>query len=85
MIIYIVDANVALATSFNNKTSQQITETYLKLKKEIDKIGFTINMHVLDNEATELHGDAIEASNSKYQRVPSNNHRQNVAKRSIRT
>ena len=79
MIICIVDANFMLAASLKNKTSQQLTETYLKLKKEIDKRGFTINMHVLDNEAPESHRDSIENSNSNFQLVPPNNHRRNVA------
>ena len=49
MIFYVVDPNVMLAVPFKNKISQQLTETYLKLKKEIEKIGFTVNMCVLDN------------------------------------
>ena len=42
-------------------------------------------MHVLDNEAPKLHRDDVEASNSKCQLVPPNNHRRNVAERAIRT
>ena len=34
MIIYIVDANFMLAAPFKIKTSQQLIETCLKLKKE---------------------------------------------------
>ena len=41
-------------------------------------------MHVLDNEAPELHRDAIEASNSTYQLVPPNSLRRNIAERAIR-
>ena len=51
MIAYAVDSNVQLAEPFKNKTSQKLTDAYLKLKKEIDKRGFTIDMHILDNEA----------------------------------
>ena len=51
MIIYLVDANVILAEPFKNKISQQLTDMYLKLKKEIGKRGFPIDTHVLDNEA----------------------------------
>ena len=50
MIIYIVDANVVLAEPFKNKTSRKLTDAYLKLKKEIDKRRFTIDMHILDKE-----------------------------------
>ena len=85
MIIYLVDANVILAEPFKNKTSQQLTGTHLKLKKEIDKRGFPIDMHILDNEAPQLHRDAIENANSKYQLVPPHNHRRNIAERAIRT
>ena len=42
-------------------------------------------MHILDNEAPELHRDNIGALNSKYQLVSPNNHRRNVAKIAIRT
>ena len=42
-------------------------------------------MYVFDNEAPELHRDAIEASNSKYQLVTPNNHRRDVFERAIRT
>ena len=60
-----MDANAILGTPLKNKTSQQLIETYLKLNKEIDKRGFTTNAHVLDNEAPEFWGDAIETLNSK--------------------
>ena len=81
MIIYVVDTNVTLAEPFKNKTSRKLTDTYLKLRKEIDKRGFTIGIYILDNEALELCRDAIEESNSKYQLVPPNNHRRNIAER----
>ena len=29
MIVFIVDANATLATTFKNKTKQQLTDTYL--------------------------------------------------------
>ena len=66
MIIYLVDANVILAKPFKNKTNQQLTDTHLKLKKEIDKRGFPIDMHVLNNEAPQLYRDTIEKVKSKY-------------------
>ena len=66
IIIYLVDANVILAEPFKNKISQQLIDTYLKLKKEIDKREFPIDMHVLNNEAPQLYRDAIEKAKSKY-------------------
>ena len=42
-------------------------------------------MHILDNEAPEIYRDDMEASNSKCQLVPPNDHRRNVAERVIRT
>ena len=84
MIVYVVDANVMLDEPFKNKASRQLKDSQLKLKKEIDERGFTIDMHILDNEAPALCRDAIEASNSKYQLVLPNNHRRNSAERAIR-
>ena len=50
-----------LAKPFKNKTSRQLTDAHLKLKKEIDKIGFTTDVRILDDEVPELHRDTIEA------------------------
>ena len=62
MIVHVVDANVILAEPFKHKTSQQLTEACLKLKKELCKRGFIINMRILDNEASTLFKDSIYAS-----------------------
>ena len=66
MIVYVVDANLILATPFKNKTKTHLTEAYLKTKKELDKRGFIIDMHVLDNEASEINKDAIENLHCTY-------------------
>ena len=42
-------------------------------------------MHALVNEDPDSHRDDIEASNSKCQLFPANNHRHNVSERAIRT
>ena len=63
MIVCIVGANVILAEPFKNKTSRKLTDYYIKLKKEIDKRGFTIDMRIMDNEAPELYRDSIQVSN----------------------
>ena len=57
----------------------------MNIKKELDKRGIVINMHVLDNEAPELCKDAIEKSKCTYQLVPPNNHLRNSAEWAIRT
>ena len=62
MIVCVVDTNLILASTFKNKTKTQLTETYLKIKKELDKRGITINMHALVNESSELYKEAIENS-----------------------
>ena len=66
MIAFIVDNNLILASPFKIKTKIQLTETYLKIKKDLDKRGIAINMHVLDNEASELYKEAMENSQCTY-------------------
>ena len=85
MIVHVVDGNLTLATPFKTKTKSQLTETYLKIKKELDKRCIFINIYVLDNEVSELCKDAIEKSKCSYQLVPPNHHRRNAAERAIRT
>ena len=53
MIAHAADPNVILAAAFKNKTKQQLTSTYLSIKKGLNKRGHNINLHVLDNEAPE--------------------------------
>ena len=60
MIACVVDSNIILADPFKTKTKIQLTETYLNIKKELDKRYIVINMHVLDNEDPELQKDAID-------------------------
>ena len=42
-----------------------------------------MNLHVLDNEDSHSHKEAIEESNSQYQLVLPNNHRHNASERAI--
>ena len=85
MIACVVDANLILAAPFKTNTKRQLTATYLKIENELGKRGIAINMHVLDNEAPELHKDATEHSKCSYQLVPPNDHRRNASERAIRT
>ena len=66
MIIYLVDAHVILVARFKNKIRKMLIELTLNYKKDINNIGFKVNMHILDNEAADLCRDTIEVSNSKY-------------------
>lgn len=63
MIIYLTYANFILAEYFRNKIKEKLTSTYKKLKKELNKRGFIVNLHIPDNEAPEMHMEAIEESN----------------------
>ena len=66
MIMYLVDSDLILAEPFKNKTKEDLTATHTKIKKELNKKGFVINLHVLDNEAPEMHRGSIEESDSKH-------------------
>ena len=66
MIVCVIDDNSILETPFKTKTKNQLNVTYFKIEKELCKRGIAINMHVLDNEAPELHKDVIEESKCSY-------------------
>ena len=85
MVVFAVDPNVILATAFQNKTKLHLTEAYLRIKKEINKRGFVIKLHILDNEAPEMHRDAIAKECCAYQLVSPHVHRRNAAERATRT
>ena len=61
MIAFILDNNVIIAEAFLNKIKHHLTAIYLKIKKQLNKRGFNILLHILDNEAPEMYRDAIES------------------------
>ena len=60
MIACVVNSNMILEDPFKTKTKIQLTETYLNIKKELDKRYIVINMHVVDNEDPELQKGDID-------------------------
>lgn len=66
MICFVVDANTILATAFPSKTKQYLASAYKTIKTELNKRGFEIKSHVLDNEAPKIHTNVIEEENCIY-------------------
>ena len=66
MVVHVVDPNVILATAFKNKTKLQLTEAYMKIKKELNKCGLVIDLYILDNEVYERYQYAIETERCTY-------------------
>ena len=66
MIAYVVDPNIILAKAFKKKTKEELTATYLNIKHELNKRGIKVSLHILDNEASNLHKAAIEREQCTY-------------------
>ena len=86
MIMYEVNGNYIDAEPFKNKTDDELTKTYqamwARLAESEEEI--TPTLHILDNEAPIGLKMAIK-QNCKYQLVPPDTHRRNLAERAIQT
>ena len=51
IVVHVIDPNVILATDFKNKTKIHLTDAHMRIKKELNKCGLAIKLHVLDNKA----------------------------------
>ena len=61
MILYFVVTNVILAEPIRNKTKEKLISACQKLKKELDKRGFIIKLHVVGNEVPIMHINSNES------------------------
>ena len=85
MVAIHVDANYIFLEPMRNRTEHQIVGAYQAIFKRMQQAGLSVKKHILDNEASALYKDAIKQNNVTHELVPPNNHRRNIAERSIQT
>ena len=83
MVLYNTTSNAILVEPLRNKTSGKMLATYETLVERLKKGGFEPKMHILDNEILQEYKEAIEENGMKFQLVPPNDHRRNIAKKAI--
>ena len=76
-------SNAILVEPMRNRTSGEMLAAYLKLTGRLAAAGIKPKMHVLDNECSAEFKKAIFKNGMKYQLVPPNDHRRNVAEKEI--
>ena len=84
MVLYNTTSNAILVEPLRNKTIGEMFATYETLVERLKEGGLEPKMHILDNEILQEYKEAIEEHGMKFQLVPSNNHRRNIAKKAIR-
>ena len=79
------DANATLVKTLKDCSDQETLETYTELHNELNKNGFTVELHIMDNEASKSLKRQIVKKGTEFQLVELHNHRVNAAERSIIT
>ena len=86
MITYHCDANLILVEPFRSRKDKHCLLAYDKLMRRIHDNKLTIDLQIIDNEASAEYKRAIkEKWNANYQLVPPNRHQINAAERAICT
>ena len=76
-------SNAIMVEPMRNRTSGEMLAAYLKLVGRLMEAGIEPKLHVLDNECSSEFKTAIRKNGMKFQLVPPNDHRRNVAEKSI--
>jgi hypothetical protein len=86
MLAYHADCNVILVEAFESRHDRHRIAAYNRIMERLKLGGHSVDLQVLDNEASEEYKTAItEKWGCKFQLVPPDVHRRNVAERAIRT
>ena len=83
MVLLKVDSYFILAEPLKNRTSGKLTRAYKTIMDRLHNCGIKITLHILDNECPSEFKDAIHSYGAKYQLVPPNDHRRNIAEKVI--
>ncbi len=85
MVLYKNTSNVILVQGMKNRTSGEMVSAYMILIAMLKSAGIEPKLHLLDNKCLQEHNDKISGNRIKYQLVPPNDHRRNIAEKAIQT
>ena len=83
MVLHETGSNVILVEGLRNRTSGEMVATYQSLVDRLHEREIEPEMHILDNKISQEFKNAIKANQMKFQLVPPNDHRRNVAEKAI--
>ena len=85
LVVYDYATNAILVEAIKNFESNTICEAYKKVHKYLESKGRRPRFNILDNQASRLIAEFVEANKGKYQLVEPRNHRAKAAERAIQT
>jgi hypothetical protein len=85
MVAYHYTTNAILIRPFASKADAHRIPAYTAIMQRFKTKGQSVDIHILDNEASAAYRAAITANGCTYQLVPPHVHRRNAAERAIRT
>ena len=86
MLSYHVDTNTILVEPFQSRQDRHRIASYDRIMTRLKKCGHTVNLQILDNEASQAYKQTIQDTLvCTLQLVPLHVHQCNIAKRSIHT
>jgi len=86
MITYHFDSNIILQTTFANRTDKHQIRVYASIMTRLTNCGHVVNVQIIDNEVSIEYKKVIEEDwKVKYQIIPPDVHRRNIAEQAIRT
>ena len=83
MVLIELESNAILVAGMQNCTSGEMVKAYQILIDRLKESTILSTLHILDNECPGEYKEAIKDNKMKYQLVPSNDHRRNVAEKVI--
>ena len=83
MVLHETSSNAILVEGLTNRTSGEMVATYQSLVDRLRDSKIEPKMHILDNEISQEFKNAIKANQMKFQLVPPNDHRRNIAEKAI--
>jgi hypothetical protein len=84
-ILYDYDSNSILSIPLKNRQAKSIADAWKLCYIHLKNNGHAPDLHILDNECSDLLKAAFHKYNIDLQRVPPHSHRRNAAERAIQT
>ena len=84
-VLYHFDSNYIFLRPIKNKRKETILDACKLVYEELQLAGFTVKLHILDNECSGVLKEFFAHEGVDHMQVPPGNHRANAAERCIRT
>ncbi len=83
MVLIKINSNAFLVEAMKNRTAGEMIRAYQVLVDCLCSVGVTPKTHILDNKCSAKFKERIQLNNMQYQLVPPNDHRCNIAEKTI--